>query len=137
MVRYDDVTSLPASTPTVFVDMAGDGAVVRGIHEHFGDALKYSCVVGGTHWDQIAMGQTLPGVQPVMFFAPDQAAKRTKDWGAAGLQQRIGQAWLAFVEPASTWIRVVHSRGATALERVYHDVLTGRARPDEGQVVLP
>lgn len=137
VVRYDDLTSLPAGTPTVFVDMAGDGAVVGGVHRHFGAALKYSCVVGGTHWDKIAMGQELPGVQPALFFAPDQAAKRTSEWGAEGLQQRMGAAWLAFVEPAAKWIRVVHGRGTAAIERVYQDVLSGRAKANEGQILSP
>jgi hypothetical protein len=132
---YSDLASLPAATPTVFVDMAGDGEVVSAVHHHFGAELKYSCVVGGTHWDKVALGQELPGVQPALFFAPDQAAKRTKEWGAAGLQQRMGKAWLSFVEPASKWIRVVHGRGVADIERVYQDVLAGRAKPDEGQVL--
>jgi hypothetical protein len=76
-------------------------------------------------------------VQPALFFAPDQAAKRTQEWGSAGLQQRMGSAWRAFVEPASKWIRVVHGRGPEAIERVYQEVLAGRARPDEGHVLSP
>ncbi len=137
VVPYDDLTTLPASTPSVFVDMAGNGAVVRGIHEHFADALKYSCVVGGTHWDKVAIGQDLPGPQPALFFAPDQAAKRTKEWGAGGLQQRMGKSWLEFVEPASKWIHVVHGRGAVDMEGVYQDTLAGRAKPDAGHVLSP
>lgn len=137
VVRYGDLASLPAATPTVFVDMAGNGDVVSGVHHHFGAALKYSCMVGGTHWDKVAIGQELPGVQPVLFFAPDQAAKRTQEWGAAGLQQRMGKAWLDFVAPASKWIRVVHGRGAAAIERAYQGVLAGQAKPDEGQLLSP
>jgi hypothetical protein len=137
VVPYADLTSLPATTPTVFVDMAGDGAAISAIHHHFDSALKYSCIVGATHWDKVAMGQELPGVQPTLFFAPDQSAKRVAEWGAAGLQQRMGKAWLEFVAPASRWIRVVHGRGAAAIERVYHEVLSGRAKPNEGQVLQP
>ena len=137
VVRYDDLATLPAATPTVFDDMAGDGRVVRGIHHHFGATLKHSCMVGGTHWKHVAMGQQLPGVQPVLFFAPSQVAKRSQDWGPAGLQQRMSQAWMNFVEPASAWIRVVHGRGPADIERVYQDVLAGRTRPDEGHVLSP
>jgi hypothetical protein len=137
VVTYDDVASLDAATPTAFVDMAGDGRVVRAIHEHFGGALRYSCIVGGTHWKAIVMGQTLPGVQPVLFFAPDQAAKRTREWGPAGLQQRIGDAWRAFLAAAARWIRVVAGAGPADVARVYQDVLGGRARPDEGHVLSP
>lgn len=137
VVAYDDVRTLPADVPTVFVDMAGNGAVVRAVHEHFGDALRHSCVVGGTHWDKVEMGQALPGPSPTLFFAPDQVAKRTKDWGADGLQQRMGAAWRAFLEPASRWIRVVRGAGPDAVARVYQDVLAGRATPDEGHVLSP
>lgn len=132
---YDDLAMLPAETPTVFVDMAGDGRVVRGIHHHFGEALKHSCMAGSTHWKHMAMGQQLAGVQPVPFFAPNQAAKCSLDWGPAELQRRMGQAWMAFVEPVSAWIRIVHGRGPADIERVYQDVLAGRARPDEGHVL--
>lgn len=136
VVAYDDVATLP-TTPTVFVDMAGDGDVVRAVHEHFGDALRYSCVVGGTHWDKVAMGQALPGPSPTLFFAPDQVAKRTQEWGADVLQQKMGAAWLAFLVPSSRWIRVVRSAGPEAMARVYQDVLAGRATPDEGHVLSP
>jgi hypothetical protein len=137
VVTYDALASLPAATPTVFVDMAGDGGVVRDVHAHFGDALRYSCMVGGTHWDRVAMGQELPGVQPVLFFAPAQVAKRAGEWGPAELQRRMGAAWAAFLAPAARWIRVVHGRGPADIERVYQDVLAGRARPDEGHVLSP
>lgn len=134
---YDDVGTLPRDVPTAFVDMAGNGDVVRAVHEHFGDALRYSGIVGGTHWDKVAMGQSLPGPAPVLFFAPDQVAKRTRDWGAAGLQEKMAAAWRSFLEPAGRWFRVVPGRGAADIARVYQEVLTGRARPDEGHVLSP
>ena len=136
VVAYDDVATL-TKTPTVFVDMAGNGDVVRGVHQHFGDALRYSCVVGGTHWDKVAMGQALPGPSPTLFFAPDQVAKRTKEWGADVLQQKMGAGWHAFLAPSSRWIRVVRHAGPQAMERVYQEVLAGRATPDEGHVLSP
>ena len=53
-----------------------------------------------------------------------------------GLQSRHG-AWRGFLAPASRWVRVVRSAGPAALERVYQDVLAGRAAPDQGHVVSP
>lgn len=137
VVPYDEIAALPSDTPTAFVDMAGDGAVVRRVHEHFGEALRYSGIVGASHWDKVAMGQSLPGVAPAFFFAPDQIAKRTREWGAAGLQERMGTAWRAFLAPAARWFRVVHGRGPGDLDRVYQDVLAGRSLPDEGHVLSP
>jgi hypothetical protein len=137
VLSYEEIHRLTPSTPTVFVDMAGDGAVVRAVHEHFGDALRYSCIVGGTHWDKVEMGQPLPGVAPALFFAPDQVAKRSREWGAAGLQERMATAWRTFLWPAERWIRPVHGAGPDDIARVYQEVLTGRARPDEGHVLSP
>lgn len=135
VVTYGDIASLPSSVPTVLVDMAGNGDVVRTVHQHFGEQLKYSCMVGGTHWDRMAQGQQLCGPAPVLFFAPTQMAKRTQDWGAAGLQRRIGEAWAKFLGPVSGWIKVIRGRGPAAIERVYREVLDGRADPSQGHVL--
>jgi hypothetical protein len=135
VVAYEDISSLPSNKSTVFVDMAGDGRVLRDVHSHFRRSLKYSCMVGGTHWDQIAMGQELPGPVPTLFFAPAQVAKRTQEWGPVELQRRMADAWTAFIEPASQWIHVVHSRGPAAVERIYRDMLEGRTSPSDGHVL--
>jgi hypothetical protein len=134
-VAYDAIGSLAADTPTVYVDMAGSAAVRAAVHRHFGDALKYSCAVGGTHWEALGGGRDLPGPKPMLFFAPAQIKKRNADWGAATLQRKIGEAWLAFLGPVGGWMRVVESRGPEAVERVYRDMLDGRAKPDEGHIL--
>jgi len=135
VVAYDDVASLPATTPTVFVDMAGDTAVTSAVHRHFGDALRYSCSVGGTHWENLAFGQEFPGPRPVLFFAPTHVAKRIADWGGAGLQSRMGAAWASFLPGVDGWITVDRSSGREAIERVYGDTLDGRADPRRGYIL--
>ena len=135
VVTYDRIPSLPADVPTTFVDMASNGPVVSAVHHHFGDNLKHSCAVGLTHWEQRQREGDLPGVEPKFFFAPTQIQKRTKDWGAAGLQERYATAWRQFLAFATPKIRVVHGRGQAAVERVYLETLDGRSRPDEGHVL--
>jgi hypothetical protein len=131
IVTYDQVQSLPSDVPAVFVDMAGNARVVSAIHHHFRDNLKHSAVVGLTHWEHRRPEGELPGVQPAFFFAPTQIQKRTKDWGADGLQERYGAAWRRFVEFATGSIRIVHGRGQAAVERVHLETLEGRSKPDE------
>jgi len=135
VVAYDDVKALPVATPTVYVDMAGSGPVRAAVHGHFGESLKHSCAVGGTHWDELGGGRDLPGPKPTLFFAPAQIKKRNADWGAATLQKRIAEAWLAFLTPVAGWMRIVEGRGPEAVERVYRDMLAGRAKPDEGHIL--
>ena len=135
VVAYDAIGSLAADTPSVYVDMAGSAAVRAAVHRHCGDALKYSCAVGGTHWDALGGGRDLPGPKPALFFAPAQIKKRNAEWGAATLQQKIAEAWIAFLGPVGGWMRVVEARGAEAVERVYRDMLDGHAKPDEGHIL--
>ncbi len=135
VVAYDEIPSLPSAEPTVFVDMAGDGGVTTSVHEHFQGALRYSCSVGGTHWDHLAFGMSFPGPAPVLFFAPDHAARRLADWGPAGLQERTGAAWSSFVGRVSGWIRPEHRSGRSAIESVYLDTLDGRADPKLGYIL--
>jgi len=135
VVAYDDVASLPATTPTVFVDMAGDTGVTSSVHRHLGDALRYSCSVGGTHWENLAFGQEFPGPPPVLFFAPTHVAKRIADWGGAGLQQRTGDAWASFLPRVDRWITVERGSGREPIERVYRDTLEGRADPRRGYIL--
>jgi hypothetical protein len=137
VVDYGSIGSLPRD-PAVFVDMAGDGRVMSAIHHHFGDGLKHSSIVGVTHWEQRAQpGEPLPGPTPTFFFAPTQIEKRHRDWGPEGFQQRYGAAWQRFVQFTRRHVEVVHGRGPDAIERVYREMLEGRAKPSKGHILSP
>jgi hypothetical protein len=135
VLAYDDVAAMDHSHATVFVDMAGDGKLLAAVHNHFRDALKYSCIVGATHWEDRATQHRLPGARPQFFFAPTQAQKRRQDWGPGGMEQRFGQAWAAFLPSVAGWLKVRRGRGAGAIHDTYMDVLEGRASPETGHVL--
>lgn len=142
VLSYDDLAALDRGTPAVYVDFSGSASLRRTIHEGFGERLTYSCSVGGTHWEDLAAkgaGRDLPGPRPTLFFAPAQASKRIEQWGAAGLQQRLAQAWVAFMKPVTSaqppWLRVVEHRGPQAAEAVYRALLDGTAAPQDGHIV--
>src|SRR3546814_168499 len=79
VLLYDDIAKLDATKPAVYVDFAGSAALRTTIHQHFGEALKYSCAVGLSHREMNPPGKGLPGPKPVFFFAPDRIKKRTQD----------------------------------------------------------
>jgi len=135
VVAYADVATLDAQEPVVLVDMAGNHAVTRAVHEHFGAGVKYSCQVGLTHWERVGDVAGLPGAKPTFFFAPSQIEKRTADWGAAGFQARLGAAWCDFLAGTRGWLRIVHGKGPEAVERAYRETVEGRVKPDEGLVL--
>ncbi len=134
-VAYGDITTIDNTVPTVFVDMAGNGDVRAVLHSHFDAMLQYSCSVGATNWDQMGSNTELAGPKPTLFFAPAQAQKRSADWGAAGLQQRIAVAWVDFVGRANDWVEVVESSGEAAITDVYQSTLKGTANPKKGYVL--
>ncbi len=137
VVTYDTINQSPQDTNAAFVDMAGNGNVRASVHNHWNQNLKYSCAVGATHWDQMKGGSSaeLPGPKPAMFFAPDHIKKRSQDWGAAGLQKRTGNAWAKFIPSVDGWMKIVSGKGRIDIERVYRDILTGKARPEEGHML--
>jgi len=139
VVAYGDIDQLAASERVVYVDFSGSAELRAAVHGHFGGQLAYSCSVGGTHWDELGSGQGLAGPRPVLFFAPAQIKKRLAEWGPAGLQQRIAEAWLAFMQPVTDtrhpWLQVMRGHGREAVTTVYGDLLEGRAQPLQGHML--
>jgi hypothetical protein len=134
VIRYDAVDALDA-TPSALVDMAGDVRVRGAVHRRLGDALRYSCMVGATHWEAPRDAKKLPGPAPVVFFAPDRARERAGDWGAAGLEARVEASWQPFVASVSRWIKIERHVGPDAVRAAYLSLLEGRAAPDRGLVL--
>ena len=92
--------------------------------------------VGVTHWEEFGAGEgELPGPHPTFFFAPDRVTKRSKDWGAAGLQDRVADAWHPFCEWSGEWLQVIRGEGFEAVQSTYLDVLEGRVGPRTAHVL--
>ncbi|MFH1869916.1 MAG: DUF2855 family protein [Pseudomonadota bacterium] len=138
VLTYDELDCLTADIACVFVDFAGNAALRREIHTRFGN-LKYSCSVGGTHVEQLGGAKDLPGPRATLFFAPAQIKKRTAEWGAPELGQRLLHAWQAFVgkvcDPPAPWLVVQHHSGPAAVNAAYAEVLGGRGDPRTGHML--
>lgn len=135
VVSYEDIETLDAGTPSVFVDIAGDAAVRGRVHRHFGDALTYSCSVGATHWQEGGGGGDLPGPAPQLFFAPAQIGKRIGDWGAQCFGEKVASAWRAFLPVAERTTRVVEGDGLSAAEKFFAAFVSGKVEADAGYIV--
>ncbi|HJQ84117.1 MAG TPA: DUF2855 family protein [Candidatus Binatia bacterium] len=132
---YDAVDGLPSDVATVLVDFAGNGGLLAAVHRRLGASLRYSCRVGVTHWEKMASPETLPGPEPVFFFAPDQARKRIEEWGAPRFQSRVAEAMTRFLGSTAAWLRVVEGRGPEAVVAAYAATVEGRTDPAEGRVL--
>lgn len=135
VITYDDIEVLDASVPAVVVDMAGNAEILGRIHRHFGDALRHSCRVGATHWEETGSLSGLPGPKPEFFFAPSQLAKRGKEWGRAELESRMGSALALFLDDSRRWLHLEESSGADALLSVWDQLVSGTVDPAAGHVL--
>jgi Protein of unknown function (DUF2855) len=140
-VTYGEIGSLERG-PAAFVDFAGDGSVRQAVHSHYGDELVHSMAVGVTHWEDFGSGGEetgaageLPGPRPVLFFAPTRVTKRAADWGRAGLEQRVADAWHPFCEWTGGWLKTIPGQGFDAVQSAYLDVLEGRVSPKTAHVI--
>ncbi len=134
VVAYDQVEALP-DADACYVDVAGRRDVTAAVHAHLGDRLRYSMVVGDTHWDHHPDESTpLVGPTPIFLFAPDQITKRRRDWGRDGFEEKVADAWSRFVPWTDTWLTVRAVVGIDRVEAVYRDLLEGRIDPRAGDV---
>jgi hypothetical protein len=132
---YDEIEEL-APGPVVYLDVAGDSALRRRVHERL--APVHSAVVGATHHaadPDPTGGEDLPGAPPAFFFAPDQLRKRAADWGPGGIEARHTEAWTRFAPVATGWVDVTVGQGPDGLAAAWHDVLAGSTAPRTGHVV--
>jgi hypothetical protein len=135
VLSYDEVEAL-ADQPTVLVDIAGDAALRRRVHERV--APVHSAVVGASHHDAAPDADAatpLPGGPPTFFFAPDQMRKRYTDWGPHGVEERHAEAWARFAPVVAGWVDVTVGWGPEALRAAWLETLAGETPPDIGHVI--
>jgi hypothetical protein len=137
VLAYEEIEELPGER-AVYVDMAGDAAVRARVHAHYGEQLAHSAVIGATHHDQMgAVPDGLAGPRPTFFFAPDQARKRSSDWGPAGLEEKLAEGWHPYLDWTDGWLKVIHASGADALQSAYLQLLDGDIDPATAHVLVP
>lgn len=140
VLAYGDVGSL-AQEPSVSVDFAGNGALLAQIHQHLGDNLKYSCLVGVTHIDErsgpAGSAEGLPGPTPTLFFAPDHAIELFKELGPEEAGKRLAAAWQGFLQTAEGSVTIQHRKGLDAARETYLAMVGGDVDPAQGIVIEP
>ena len=132
VVTYSDAESLE-SVPTVVVDMAGNGALMRRLYDRLGEHIVYACSVGKSHWQGSAAPKPPEdgsgGARLTLFFAPDYAKSRMADWGSEGFAKRLAERWIPFLGDAAGWMSLGEPAGMSELLVTYNDLLNGRADP--------
>jgi hypothetical protein len=143
VLAYEELDSIAAETPSIYVDFAGNAGLRQRIHGRFGQ-LRYNCSIGGTHVDELAAkggSRDLPGPRAVLFFAPAQVKKRVADWGGEAFGRQLAKAWQDFTRQVTgarpPWLLPQRHAGQASLEAVYREVLTGKGDPRTGHILQP
>ena len=135
VLDYDDVSALPVDWGITFVDMSGAAELRRAVHEHAGDALCASIMVGATHGEKAAFApEALPGPAPELFFAAARVDQRAEEIGRSELQRRLGTAWAAFADRVPALLQIEFHTGVEPLARAYEALVDGTADPRKGLV---
>jgi hypothetical protein len=146
VLAYDEVPTLDATLPTAYVDFSGNAALRQDVHAHLGSGLRYSCAVGGSHWEQLKTGAlSIPGPAPQLFFAPTQAQRRAAPpplgLGPRGLEQAIAQAWHDFTDTLSSaqtpWLVVHNTNGVKAIAAACVSLRDGTVDARHGLMLKP
>lgn len=132
VLTYDALTEMTANTPTAFVDMAGNGKLLHDLHHHFCEQLKYSCMVGGTHWEQRQTQHNLPGAQPAFFSHPRSCRSAARNGATARSNHASPKPCRNSLQLLSPGSRSSTARAARRLKRFIARCLRDRRHPSRG-----
>jgi hypothetical protein len=136
VLAYEDVANLPNKDGSaVYADFSGNAKLRVAIHNYYGENLIQDVVIGVTDWTQQGSAKGLPGARAEMFFAPTQAQKRMKEWGAAEFMGRLAADFTGFIDFAHGHIDVTPVAGNENIQQLWTDLVKGKVDPRKGFVL--
>jgi len=135
IVVYQTEHEIDASLPTAYVDMSGDARLTISLHNHLGDNMVESCMVGASHWQEGGKVGELPGARPRFFFAPGQIEKRNKEWGPGVAMVRAMTASAEVAAKVSADIDIQWVEGVESLAEHWAQLLDNKISPSTGLMV--
>ena len=136
VVTYDEYATIASDKVSSIVDFSGNHKLQYDLQIHLGENLKYNCLVGVVHWEDLRGEEKLPQ-KGTFFFAPTYAQQRQKDWGREGFQQRLKDAWDGFIPETADWMQIETHQGAEKLSDIYSKMLSGNFDPKVGYIIKP
>ena len=139
VVTYDQIDDAERGIPlldSVVIDMAGNPNVLASVHQHLGDRVKHSMMIGRSHHDAVPTSPTgeLPGAAPQFFFAPTALDRLVENWGGAEYRRRTAEATHEFVDASRAWMSLDERRGPDGPASAWASIYSGEVAPDVGVV---
>ena len=132
IVVYGDEAQIDTSKSSAFVDMSGNGELVKTLHEHLQNNMVQSIGVGATHWNEKRARGDMPGAKPAFFFAPAQMDKRDKEWGRGMLFQKAFAAGAQLAANIKDIVKVELITGPQDVEQIWKDMLDNNVSARRG-----
>ena len=132
---YGEETDIDAALPAAYVDMSGDARLTAALHNHLGDNMVDSAMVGATHWEQRGDTGKLPGAKPTFFFAPAQIGKRDGEWGPGVAMMKAMTASAEVAQKVVDELDVEWIRDAQDLATVWVELLDNKVSPNRGLMI--
>ncbi|MEM1155943.1 MAG: DUF2855 family protein [Pseudomonadota bacterium] len=139
VITYDGLENTLPLNPTVVVDMAGNSAVRRRLHDELQSKLLYYVSVGLTHWEDLTEPNNDSGVTETrlgeQFFAPTYLANRGQSPTAQQFETEIVDFIASAVQATFPSIDVDKRAGLIELDEIYEQICHGKIPPHVGIVV--
>jgi hypothetical protein len=136
VLTYERLTDIDPAVPSIIVDLSGNGSVLSRLHSHLGEQMRFTSMVGITHYEAFEKGPGFNAARSRMFFAPGHIEQRHKDWGPGVFEKKAFEFWQDAAKRSRDWLTIEHVHGIDAVAESYARVLEGRASPDTGIVVI-
>jgi len=132
---YVDFLKIDNSIPTVIVDMSGNTEVMKNLHTHLGDNMKFTLKVGITHWSKTQAQEGIIEERSKFFFAPSHIQKRIKDWGAEGFDEKTSGFLLRAADKTKEWLNFRTLDGLEELSNLHAEVCQGNIPANQGLII--
>jgi hypothetical protein len=138
VLSYEDITSLPATAPTTYLDFLGRESLTAKVHEVLGESLTRSVLFGATDWTDKPGGVQPPKVAlkrptPEFFFTSSHRDARLSEDPA--LSVAMQRDMRAYYQSSRKFVTIHNVRGVDEIISCWIRLLSGDVRPREGLVL--
>lgn len=134
VVSYSNLDDISSDVASSIVDFSGNHNLQYNLQVNLADQLKYNCLVGLVHWEQMRGEQPLPK-KGDFFFAPTMMVELQKKWGPEGFQQKVAQSWGGLKSHLLDWVELDELEGEAAIKETYLTMLQGKIQPKKGLII--
>lgn len=135
VVLYGDEQQIDNTLASAYIDMSGNTGLTTTIHQHLGDNIVESAMVGASHWEARGKLEQLPGAKPTFFFAPTHIGIRDAEWGPGATMMKGMEHSIKLAVELKDLINVEWIKGAGSLQQTWLELLDNKVAANRGLMV--